>query len=346
MLKKVIKKAISWSKLIVLRVASSGRFPAKLYYLAFSRAFDSELLAVACGQYSYHCEMVTAAGNQYFLRRSLHRLEKGLMQRPFRPTFATSYIESVVASYKSLLDQDPAQQDRELVSWARSTLVEYFAKAGVDPAIEAAQRAFLSVSPDTSSDEGSRHPVPYMRRDCVHGGVSYEQLYVLANQRRSIRWYLDQPVPRPLVDKAVELAKLSPSACNRQPFEVRIIEDRGRIQRILSLAGGCGGFEKDVPMLGVVIGHLRAFFSERDRHLIHLDSGLFIMSFCYALETLGLSSCCVNFAEESHREKAIRQEIRFGKDEKVSLLVAIGYADPDGMVAVSRKKGLKEILKY
>ncbi len=55
--------------------------------------------------------------------------------------------------------------------------------------------------------------------------VSIEDLDQLAWRRRSVRWYQDKPVPREVIDRAIEVAKLSPSACNRQPFEFRVFDD-------------------------------------------------------------------------------------------------------------------------
>jgi nitroreductase len=341
-----MKKAVSAAHDAALGVASKGVAPAKLYYLLFSRAFDSELLAVARGQQLYHCEAREGGGNQYFLRRSLHRLEKGLMQTPRRETFAVDYIREVVAAMAARRGASSPHGDADLLSWARSIVGEYFRVARGDERIDTARAAFQKTEAGREPDCCASPSVPYKRREIALSDVTYDQLHALAVQRRAIRWYLDKPVPRELVDKAIELAKLSPSACNRQPFEVRIVEDRDKIERMLKLAGGCGGFETNVPALAVIVGHLRAFFSERDRHLIHVDSGLFAMSFCLAMETLGLSSCCINFAEEAQRERDARKEISLGQDEKIVLLVAFGYADPEGMVAVSQKKGLDEIRTY
>lgn len=52
------------------------------------------------------------------------------------------------------------------------------------------------------------------------------QLLALMQTRRSIRRYLDRPVPRSAVDAMLEAARWAPSAHNRQPWRFAVIGDR------------------------------------------------------------------------------------------------------------------------
>ena len=49
-------------------------------------------------------------------------------------------------------------------------------------------------------------------------------------------------------------------------------------------------------MIIVIVGELDAYEYDRDRHLIYIDGSLAAMTFMLALETLGLSSCPINWS--------------------------------------------------
>ena len=50
--------------------------------------------------------------------------------------------------------------------------------------------------------------------------------------RRSIRKYLDKPVPEELVQKLLAAAMQAPSARNQQPWQFVIIDDRAMLAEI------------------------------------------------------------------------------------------------------------------
>ena len=50
--------------------------------------------------------------------------------------------------------------------------------------------------------------------------------------RRSIRKYVDQPVPEELIQKLLAAAMQAPSARNQQPWEFVVIDDRAMLSKI------------------------------------------------------------------------------------------------------------------
>jgi nitroreductase len=109
---------------------------------------------------------------------------------------------------------------------------------------------------------------------------------------------------------------------------------------------GTLGYAHNIPCIVVVIGTLRAFFSERDRHLIYTDASLATMSFVFAAETLGLSSCCINWPDIRTKEAEMAQLIGLAPDERVVLLIAVGYPDASALVPRSEKKPVQELRSY
>lgn len=283
---------------------------------------------------------MNSQGNaDYFnLRRNLHRLEKGLIQAVNSRPFGQDYIEDTVRQFATT--REGGVLDASSVSWAVSVLDAYFDRAFDDPAVRRARARFEGVS---SSEQ---RPVdrPYLASERPPVPVSYEDMLTLARRRRSIRVFLQGKPSREVVERAMEVAALSPSACNRQSFLFRYFDQPRRISEILSLAGGFAGFR--VPGLIAITGRYRAYFSDRDVNVPLIDASLAAMSFQFALETLGLASVCINWPAHEPSDRRLRRIVSLAPDEFVVMLLGVGYADPDGRVAFSAKRPVSDLLRF
>jgi nitroreductase len=317
-----------------------------LFY-GLTPSFAWEQRAALYGRIMHQREVQTLSGEgmRYCLRRSIHRIEKGLIMRPRREVFAESYIEQAVEQFARLArNGDPAGPNGDpLLPWAADVLGAYFAAVNSSPAIDRARARYHEVIRHTGYQPGECRPY---YRDLRPLSISYEDLLELARRRRSVRWYQQKPVPRELIDRAIEVARWSPSACNRQPFEFRIFDDPELVRKIAGLPMGAAHFFERFPCVVVVVGKMRAFALERDRHLIYLDAGLAAMAFQFALEVQGVSSCSINWPEIPHLERRMQQALSLNMDDRPVLLISLGYPDPEGMVPFSQKKSLDELRSY
>ncbi|SDM08254.1 nitroreductase family protein [Aliiruegeria lutimaris] len=109
---------------------------------------------------------------------------------------------------------------------------------------------------------------------------------------------------------------------------------------------GTAGFKHNIPVIVVVLGTLDAFYSERDRHVIYIDGSLAAMSFSYALETLGLSSCIFNWPDIEKHEKRAEKVLGLKGYERPVMFMGVGYPDPEAMVAYSQKRPLDVMREY
>jgi nitroreductase len=188
--------------------------------------------------------------------------------------------------------------------------------------------------------------VPFPRRELGEAPVSPEAIKELAVQRTSTRWFEQREVPREEIDEALEVAIQSPSACNRQSYEFRLYDDPELIDEISSLAIGASRYKDNIPCLAVIVGKQRAYFNDRDKHVIYIDASLSAMAFQFALETQGLASCCINWPAIPRNEKQMEELLNLDCDESVVMLMAIGYPDPDGMIPYSEKKEVGSVVSY
>ena len=284
--------------------------------------------------------------HRYLLRRNVHMLEKGLVMRPRRPFFAVDYIAATVRVYRDMLalsSEQPDLVDARELRWATDVLTAYFAVVGPHPTIDKVRAWWNELAVPETDD---RTLSPYARDLSTAPSVSLEALTQLARRRRSVRWFEDRAVPRELIDAAVAVAMESPSACNRQPFEYRIFDEPTMVQRVAAIPLGTRGFAHNIPVITVVVGKMSAFFSDRDRHLIYIDGALASMAFVLALEAAGLSSCVLNWPDVADEERRMADLLHLEPDERVVMLIGLGYPDAAAHVPASGKKSIDRFRRY
>lgn len=317
------------------------------YFLVFDRSFWREQRAALAGQMVFERYSNRPVASSSLLRRSIHRIEKGLISKPRRVPFALDYIEATVGLVEACSARPGSLESSEL-AWAFDVLTRYFdAHADYSP-ISGLERRFRSIvrSPDeVPPPNRALSRAPY-HRDVASCQVSFDDFLRLCEQRRSVRWFQDRSVPRSLLIRAMEAARLSPSACNRQPFRF-LVFDRGPLKdAVASLPPGVAGFEHNFPAVIAIVGRLRYYSELRDRHLIYIDGSLAAMSFLLALETLGLSSCCINWPDIEEIERRAEAVMKLEPDERPVMFLAVGYPDSTGQVPYSEKVPAADLLVF
>ncbi len=123
----------------------------------------------------------------------------------------------------------------------------------------------------------------------------------LINQRQSCRKFSDTPVEKEKLEKIAEMARLSPSACNSQPWRMHIV--RGDCaERFSSYLRdfGMNGFTKNVTTF-IAVSELNAKLKPGSKlkydndHFVKYDVGQFIAYITLAAQELGLATCILGW---------------------------------------------------
>ena len=186
------------------------------------------------------------------------------------------------------------------------------------------------------------------------------------NERRSIRMFLpDKPVPRELVDQALELAIRAPSNSNVQPWHLRLVSGAARDRLVAALLDEASSKPPVVPELPDLFAHLRRelgakvygsmgitrddaegrriavlrnweFFRaplagivcmHRDLHYVDsLGVGMFLQTFLLALTAHGLGTC-VQVSIAGYPE-IVREQLSISDEYAILCGLAIGHPDP------------------
>ncbi len=340
-MKKYLKYILNWVKRVVAYFGAKSNF---LLYVSlyFQYSVYSEFRRLAVCMYSYRFGEKGNLEKSLLLRRSIHRLEKGLLMKNLRSVFALDYINDAVNSFVDLSSSPPGAQ----LSWAYDVLSVYFDKTSSDDSrYQRAKRKFEAYRAGNFGGIPEKVPFDLESREAymTDKGSTFYHMMV---KRKSVRWFLDRPVPREKLLESIEVARYAPSSCNRQPYRYVAITEPSRASEIASISGGTGGWSDNIPCLLVLVGSHAYVSGFHDRHTVYVDATLSIMPLVLALGERGLSSCIINWVNIKARDIAIRKELCLGADEVVVTSIAVGFADEKQKVAYSERKSVEELVEF
>jgi len=320
---------------------AKSRFLSSFYYCFLSNQFRREHQAVLQGRLQYLNSLNDVKTSSVLLRRNTHRLEKGLIMQPRRSVFAEAYISETVKCFGECLTSVEFCLDE--LKWAQDVLSQYFSVTDSTEVLDQAKNHFEALTLKYFEDEDAS--LPYKHQQRVTSTVTQQALHDLFKQRRSVRWYQKKAVESNMLAQAIDMAAQAPSACNRQPFEFYTVTDVEKAAKVSSLAMGTAGFADNIPAVIVVVGDLSSYPSERDRHIIYIDASLASMQLMLSLETMGLSSCPLNWPDLDIPEKKMSKLLHLPAYKRPIMLISVGYAQSDGLIPYSSKKTSKTLRK-
>ncbi|WP_081906660.1 MULTISPECIES: nitroreductase family protein [Actinomycetes] len=315
-----------------------------LWDIVIRGAFWAEVSSVYMGIRRHQRDNELGRG-EYFVRRHIHMLEKGLSMRPRRDTFAEGYIRDLVR--RSGMAIVSGALDSETERWVRDVLDAYFDATAASPStILASAREMYEQYRIPGSTEERLAPRPVGGVEAGGDLPTLAQLVSLTSARESVRWFEQTPVDREVVNAAVRVALESPSACNRLPYRFYVLDSPEGAQQVANLVGGTAGYLSNIQSLIAVVGDLSAYAHSRDRHLIYVDSGLSVMSLLLGFQAQGVSTCCINWPDLREPDRKISKLLGLTSSQRTVMLVAYGYADPEGLVPSSGKRLVASNMSY
>jgi len=348
MLKHILKKLLSRQLINQLHgsieridarlavLASRFGWLSVLYYTICSTEFRREMRSVLLARKRYYESRSGHNPSSFFLRRNIHRLEKGLIMQPRRRVFAEGYIGETIAYLQLCVEANCLSEIES--NWAHAVIHEYFSVVELTDVTAAAHIAYQNITGYSQEAALEQPHAPLAYSALPPSAIGFDDLKALCERRHSVRWFEEKAVPREMLDAAIDVAATAPSACNRQPFQFYIFDDPTRAQKIGSIPMGTAGFSQNFQSVIVVVGDLSAYPFEKDRHIIYIDSGLAVMQLQLALECQGLGSCAINWPDIDRHERRMAKELALEPYQRPVMLLAVGYPKKDALVPYSAKK--------
>jgi len=172
----------------------------------------------------------------------------------------------------------------------------------------------------------------------------------LAKNRKSTRKYSSKTVPREIIDKCLEAARLAPSACNSQPWYFIVVDDeevRNEIvKKALSGIYSSNSFVKNAPVIIVVITERSNYASMlgglfRNIKYSLIDIGIACDHFILQAEELGVGTCWLGW----FNEKAVKKVLSLPRSARIDIMISMGYPEKVSDKGKTRKS-LDEIRRF
>ena len=280
--------------------------------------------------------------------RYVHSVEKGLSIESPRAEFGYEKIKTLYAWVKEYLALSPS--DKTCVYMAADALVAYCAyhdKIGVtsDKIKEiseiAAELAKIKKDDQITGVFGGVLTVD--KEDMTFDPAFVENLF---KTRHSFRQFKQEQVSQDLIAKAIELAQMAPSACNRQAVRAYAMDATKFIDTYPGNLQGVGGFIDSCDKVILITGKISAYEEFEYKQFI-VSAGVFTGYLTLALHGLGLGACVV---QRSLRPDKIWKDFcknnKISMDEQIICLVVVGQMNNRSIVPVSRRFETQTILKW
>ena len=169
----------------------------------------------------------------------------------------------------------------------------------------------------------------------------------IAVNRQSCRAYnSERMVEKEKLDAILEVARLSPSACNGQPYHITVCT--GEVAKKVAKATqgmGINKFAPDAPVLLVIsekpyVKTAALGAKRKNNDYRSMDIGILSAYIACEATAQGLGSCILGWLDD----KKIRELCNL--DGTVRLVITIGYAKDDDKLRTKKRKDIEELVSF
>ncbi len=164
----------------------------------------------------------------------------------------------------------------------------------------------------------------------------------LVTNRQSVRKYLEKRVEREKIERCLEAARLSPSACNSQPWKFIVVDKPELREKVakatFSKVVSFNRFALSAPVLVVVVSenrNLAAKFGGMVKNIPYylIDIGIAAEHFCLQATEEGLGTCMIGW----FKEKEIKDLLNVPNKNRIALVITLGYPEQSNIRKKQRK---------
>lgn len=162
----------------------------------------------------------------------------------------------------------------------------------------------------------------------------------LAQERYSVRSYLERPVEKEKIMAILEAARLAPSAVNYQPVHFIVITDPTIKDRVVDAYPR--DWFRNAPVLIVACGdHSQSWKRKDGKDHCDIDVAIAVDHLILAAADVGLGTCwvCAFDAEKVHEVLELPDNL------EVTALIPVGYPD-DNRRPLKKRKEFEQIVSW
>lgn len=170
----------------------------------------------------------------------------------------------------------------------------------------------------------------------------------LCTHRQSCRDFSTKPVEHEKLVNCIEAARLTPSACNSQPWSFVVVENKEILPKVANATMQLGAnayianaqaFVIVLEEHAVLMPRIRSFLDSQ--YFAKHDLGAATLSICLAAEAQGLGSCILGLFNREELCNLLEIPI----EKQIAVVIALGYPN-SSEVRPKVRKSVEEIAKF
>jgi nitroreductase len=179
--------------------------------------------------------------------------------------------------------------------------------------------------------------------------ISGKEMLEMIISRQSERSYYDREVEKDKLDRILEAGRMSPSACNSQPWKFIVINEPVLKKKVAEAAStkelGINKFVDQVPVLIVIIREKPNLVSQAGGALKRkdysiIDIGIAAENICLQAVSEGLGTCMLGW----FNERKVKELLGVPESKRALLIITLGY--PSKPHRPKRRKNTEEVVSY
>lgn len=253
------------------------------------------------------------------LIKAYHSIEKGLSYSKLRLGFGQSALEDLIAIMRTYKKMNYTL-DRDSYRTAVSTLARYVEIHEENNYDVSELKKVLNELGGTPNERGG---VIELSKELIMQN-QFEDFEHFSNSRHSIRDYSEKTVSLDIIQKAIDLAQNTPSACNRQSWKVRVVSDDKLKEILRNNQNGNRGFGEKIDKFIIITSDYQYYSRPRERNQAQIDGGMYAMNLLYSLHYHGLATIPLSASLSLSQEVNLREAFEIYESELFIMFIGIG----------------------
>ena len=150
--------------------------------------------------------------------------------------------------------------------------------------------------------------------------------------RHSTRNYKNQELKIEDIKEAIEMAKYTASACNRQYIKVHYYPTGQMRQNVIEYAVGKGGLYLEGVNTFIITFDVNGLIGSGERNQGYFNAGLFSTNLINSFHSLGIGTCLIQFANSVDDEEKLKRLNDVPSNERIAVILYAGYYDEKSTV--------------
>lgn len=269
---------------------------------------------------------------EYVIKVQTHGIEKGLSFRTPKEAFGVVKIIALIDNLKKYI-QYP-HLNKESVNESLNVLSTYIHKFEGNPKIEPIVKGYNELLAKFGAIKACSVGTITINKKDVEEAIDIDYKKFITS-RHSYRYFTkDASIEQ--IKQALEIARYTPTACNRQPQHVHVYQGK-EMEEVLTIQHGALGFIDEMSYCILITTDMRAY-SNVEQYQAYVDGGLYAMNLLNALHSTGLGTIPLTCG---HLQGIDRNKLfKYGVQEFECpiLVIGIGGLEEKAEVNVSPRK--------